>query len=92
MAANEASPRGSAVSEGMAAARERGVRLGRPPADMPAGAARAAELRAQGQSLAGIAATLNAEAVPTPRGKGPWGKSNVQHVLSRWDQQHADGS
>ena len=74
----------------MQAARRRGVRLGRPPAAVPASAARAVELRAQGLSLAQIAAALDAEAVPTPSGKGRWGKSNVQYVLARWDREHAD--
>lgn len=71
----------------MAAARARGVRLGRPPA--PAGAAgrRAAQLRAAGYSLAQIAATLDAEGVSTPSGKPGWAKSSVRHVLMRWDQE-----
>ena len=75
----------------MAAARQRGVRLGRPSVPAPASGRRAAELRGQGLSLAQIAATLNAEQVPTPSGKGQWGKSNVQYVLARWDSEHGDG-
>jgi hypothetical protein len=71
----------------MAAARDRGVRLGRPPVPLPNSARRAAELRDQGNSLAQIAAALNTEQVPTPSGKGQWGKSNVQYVLARWDQE-----
>ena len=74
----------------MAAARDRGVRLGRPPAPLPASAERAAELRAAGHSLAQIAAVLNDERVPTPSGRGSWGKSSVQYVLARWDQEHDD--
>ncbi len=74
----------------MAAARQRGVRLGRPPAPVPASGQRAAELRDQGLSLAQIAAALDAERVPTPSGKGRWGKSNVQYVLARWDREHDD--
>jgi len=74
----------------MQAARRRGVRLGRPHAGVPASAARAVELRAQGLSLAQIAAALNAERVSTPSGRGRWGKSNVQYVLARWDREHAD--
>lgn len=74
----------------MQAARERGVRLGRPPAPVPASAGRAVELRSRGLSLAQIAAALNAESVPTPSGKGRWGKSNVQYVLARWDREHSD--
>ena len=75
------------VAEGMAAARERGVRLGRPAAPVAQSARRAAELRAAGNSLAQIAATLDAEGVPTPSGRGQWRKSSVQHVLARWDQE-----
>jgi DNA invertase Pin-like site-specific DNA recombinase len=74
----------------MAAARERGVRLGRPPAPVPASAQRAVELRDEGLSLAQIAAALEAERVPTPSGRGRWGKSNVQYVLARWDSEHGD--
>ena len=74
----------------MAAARQRGVRLGRPPVLVPASAQRAVELRDQGLSLAQIAASLNAEQVPTPSGKGQWGKSNVQYVLARWDSERGD--
>lgn len=73
------------VSEGMEAARARGVRLGRPPADVPASAARAAELRDASMSLAQIAAALNTEGVATPRG-GAWQKSSVAYVLRRWDE------
>jgi len=71
----------------MAAARQRGVRLGRPTAPVPDSARRADELRGQGLSLAQIAAALDTEGVPTPSGRGRWGKSNVQYVLARWDQQ-----
>jgi hypothetical protein len=74
----------------MAAARQRGVRLGRPPAPVPPSAQRAVELRGQGLSLAQIAAVLNTEQVPTPSGRGQWGKSNVQYVLARWDSEHED--
>jgi DNA invertase Pin-like site-specific DNA recombinase len=71
------------VSAGMAAARERGVRLGRPPAPAPVGATRAAALRAEGNSLAAIATALNAERLPTPSGKGTWTRSSVQYALTQ---------
>jgi len=87
MAEPEPRARRPEVSEGMAAARERGVRLGRPAAPVGPSGHRAAELRAAGNSLAQIAAVLDAEGVPTPSGKGPWHKSSVRHVLTRWDQQ-----
>jgi hypothetical protein len=77
------------VAEGLAAARERGVRLGRPAAPVAQSARRAAELRAAGNSLAQIAATLDAEGVPTPSGRGQWRKSSVRHVLTRWDQENS---
>jgi hypothetical protein len=87
MAETEPRARRPEVAEGMAAARERGVRLGRPAAPVGPSARRAAELRAAGNSLAQIAATLEAEGVPTPSGRGQWQKSSVRHVLTRWDQE-----
>ncbi|MEU6077568.1 recombinase family protein [Micromonospora sp. NPDC047074] len=82
---SESEMRRPEVSAGMAAARDRGVRLGRPPAPVPPSATRAAELRGEGLSLAAIAETLNAEQVPTPSGKGKWAKSSVSYVLTRYD-------
>jgi DNA invertase Pin-like site-specific DNA recombinase len=79
------------VARGIAAARERGVKLGRPPAPVPDAGHRAAELREQGLSLAQIAATLDQEHVPTPSGKGGWSRSSVQYVLRRWDSEHQPG-
>ena len=74
------------VAAGMAAARERGVKLGRPRlAALPPSARRAGELRAQGLSLNGIAAALNEEHVPTVKGNGAWTKSTVQYLLKRLD-------
>lgn len=73
----------------MSAARERGVRLGRPPAAPPAGAERADVLRGAGLSLAAIARTLAEENVPTPSGKGSWTRSSVQYALARLDAQRA---
>ncbi len=87
MAETEPRARRPEVAEGMAAARERGVRLGRPASPVGLAARRAAELRAAGNSLAQIAATLEAEGVPTPSGRGQWQKSSVRHVLMRWDQE-----
>ena len=43
-----------------------------------------AELRASGiTSLSGIARVLNARAIPTPRGEGPWQARQVKRVLDR---------
>lgn len=72
----------------MDAARERGVHVGRPSTADPESMRRAAELRDQGLSLAEIAAKLNEEQVPTPSGRGQWGKSSVQWVLHRWNSEH----
>ncbi|HWE33567.1 MAG TPA: recombinase family protein [Solirubrobacteraceae bacterium] len=47
----------------------------------PETARRIAELRAQGLSLNAIAAALNAEGVPTPRGGAEWRASSVQAAL-----------
>jgi hypothetical protein len=87
MTTPEPPDRRRAVAEGMAAARERGVRLGRPQTPLPPAAHRAGQLRGQGLSLTGIAAALNAEQVPTPSGRGAWAKSSVQYVLARLDEQ-----
>ncbi|XVU24184.1 recombinase family protein [Actinoplanes sp. CA-054009] len=79
------------VAAGMNAARERGVRLGRPPATAPpSGADRADVLRSEGLSLAAIAQALAEENVPTPSGKGTWTRSSVQYVLGRLDTQRAE--
>jgi hypothetical protein len=75
------------VSAGMAAARERGVRLGRPQAPPPVGAQRAEQLQGEGLSLAAIAAALNAEKLPTPSGKGQWTRSSVQYALAQLARQ-----
>jgi len=80
------------VAAGMNAARERGVRLGRPPATAPpVGAERADVLRGKGLSLAAIARTLAQENVPTPSGRGSWTRSSVQYALARLDAQRAAG-
>lgn len=71
----------------MAAARQKGVRLGRPTAALPASAQRIDELREHGLSLAAIASTLDREQVPTLSGRGSWSKSSVQYVLGRLAQQ-----
>lgn len=82
----EDSRRRPEVAAGMAAARERGVRLGRPAQPLPASAERAGELRARGLSLAEIAAALTAETTLTPSGRAEWTRSSVRSLLARWDQ------
>jgi hypothetical protein len=83
MAATEPRRRRPEVAEGMAAARDRGVHIGRPRTPLPASAARVAELREAGRSLAEIADALNAEEVPTPSGRGRWTKSSVQNIVAK---------
>jgi hypothetical protein len=73
----------------MAAARRKGVRIGRPAAGLPDSAARINELRETGLSLAAIASTLDQEQVPTLSGRGSWRKSSVQYVLSRLESRGA---
>ena len=63
-------------------ARRRTGRLGGPPRVSPAARARARRLRGQGLSLGAIAAKLDAECYPTPRGR-PWSRSTVRGVLAR---------
>ena len=87
--ADDSEPRRSPIAEGIAAARARGVRIGRPPAPPPASAGRAAQLRDEGKSLAQIAAALDAESVPTPSGRGSWSRASVQYALARWDKEQA---
>ncbi len=47
----------------------------------PEAARRIAELRDQGLSLGAIAAALNADGIPTPRGGAEWRASSVQGAL-----------
>jgi hypothetical protein len=82
-------PRRPEVSEGMAAARARGVHVGRPRPPLPASALRADELRGQGFSLAKIATALTAENVPTVSGQEVWTKRSVQYLLIRLDADRA---
>ncbi|MBB4704249.1 recombinase family protein [Sphaerisporangium siamense] len=42
---------------------------------------RVRELHGQGLSLKAISEVLNAEGVPTPMGRAPWGKSHVDRLL-----------
>jgi DNA invertase Pin-like site-specific DNA recombinase len=70
------------VAAGMAAARDRGVRLGRPASPVPDSGRRIQELRDEGLSLNAIADALNSEGVASPSGKA-WTKSSVQYVLRR---------
>jgi len=66
----------------LAAARERGVQLGRPRSLPEASEARLHELRAEGLSLVATAEALNAEGVPTAHG-GRWHASTVARIDKR---------
>lgn len=71
-----------AVAAGMAAARDRGVRLGRPATLSHGSALRVEELAGQGVTLNAIAQALNAEGVESASGR-PWTKASVSYVLGR---------
>lgn len=81
------SKRSVAVTVGIAAARARGVRVGR-PVKVPPAADRVEHLRAEGLSLQEIADTLTAEKVPTPSGdSSTWSKRSAQNVAA-WLDRH----
>jgi len=66
----------------LAAARERGVQLGRPRSLAAESEARLHELRDSGMTLVATAEALNAEAVPTAHG-GRWHASTVARISKR---------
>ena len=66
----------------LAAARERGVVLGRPRVMPEATYAAAYRLKAEGLSIAQIAAQLEADSVPRGNGSTEWTRSAVQKVLA----------
>lgn len=78
----ERSLSGQRTREGLAAARAKGVRLGRPsllPAEV---VERITTARGAGHTLSRIAADLNAESTPTAHGGARWYPSTVRAVLS----------
>jgi DNA invertase Pin-like site-specific DNA recombinase len=68
--------------DALQAARERGIRLGRPREMSAAAVSRVRDLAALGLSSAEIARRLNREAVPTPTGRGRWHPPGVRRALS----------
>lgn len=75
----ERSKLGDSTRRGLAAAREKGTKAGRPSvADRPELRERIIELRERGLTLQAIADRLNADGVPTTRGGAEWRPSSVQ--------------
>lgn len=72
------------TKEGLAAARQKGVRLGRPAENVGPVAERVTDMRRQGMPIAQIAATLNAEGVTTARGTR-FSTSAVYRMIERTD-------
>ncbi len=66
--------------EGLAAAKARGVRLGRPSSVPPEVAERIVAMRREGKSAVAIAQRLTNEGVPTPGGSEIWAHSTVRRV------------
>ena len=75
---------GQRTKDALAVKRAQGVVLGRPREIPLPVIERMRELHRCGHSLAGIARTLNAEGVETPRG-GRWHRSGIRRVLA-WEQ------
>lgn len=80
---------GERVSGAMAEAKVRGAHLGRPATLNPGVAARICAERAAGSSYAAIAAGLNADEVPTPRGGVEWRKSGVAAICARCSREES---
>lgn len=78
------------TKEGLAAARAKGVRLGRPAVNSETAGARAAELRRSGLTIAKVTEALNAEGFQTARGN-PFAVSTVYETIRRIDPEALAG-
>jgi DNA invertase Pin-like site-specific DNA recombinase len=72
---------GERTRDALAAAKAKGVRLGRPPTMDPKVRTRIRALRKRGHSLRTIAERLNAENVPTAQGGRRWHAETIRQVL-----------
>jgi DNA invertase Pin-like site-specific DNA recombinase len=73
---------GQRTKDALAAKREQGVRLGRPPALPVAVLSHMARLRARGMTYQAIADTLVSERVPTAHGGATWHAATVRKALA----------
>ena len=69
------------IRAGLAQARARGVRLGRPPTMAPYVLERIRRERQAGKSLAAIANGLNADRIPTAQGGQRWYPATIRSTL-----------
>lgn len=79
------------TKEGLAAARLKGKRPGRPAAELPGMTVHMiSDLKQQGESARSIARTLTEREVPTPGGGVEWCHSTVTRILRRLDADQSD--
>lgn len=74
---------GARTREALNEKRKQGVRLGRPVETDTATIDRVTDLRREGMTLRAITERLNAEGVPTARGRGQWHLTQVSELVKR---------
>lgn len=74
------------TKDGLAAAKSKGVRVGRPPGVSDVIVERITTMRDDGMTLVDIAERLTTEQIPTARGGTRWWPSTVGGVLARLDK------